>query len=157
MYLGIVLKGSLVENLMTYLSPNNPPKPVHPLDILDQSYSGYIIDIIENFKGIIEWRLDCESLCALFLLVARHFPALKQDLSDAELPCSPEALILRLKVAGLIIEDRKGYFLSDTARERRAGVFSKMLADPSWRDALEQVKEDLMVFAETEGIPLAIA
>ena len=88
--------------------------------------------------------------------MARHFPALKQDLSDAELPCSPEALILRLKVAGLIIEDRKGYFLSDAARERRAGVFSKMLADSSWRDALEQVKEDLMVFAETEGIPLAI-
>ena len=157
MYLEIVLKSSLLENSMTYFSPSIPPQPIHPLDILHQSHAGYIIDIVENFKGVIEWRLDRESLCALFLLVSRHFPALKQDLSDAELPCSPEALILRLKVAGLIIEDRKGYFLSDTARERRAGVFSKMLADPSWRDALEQVKEDLMVFAETEGIPLAIA
>ena len=156
MYLEIVLKSSLLENSMTYFSPSIPPQPIHPLDILHQSHAGYIIDIVENFKDIIEWRLDRESLCALFSLVSRHFTALKQDLSDAGLSCSPEALILRLQVAGLIIEDRKGYFLSDTARERRAGVFSKMLADPSWRNALEQVKEDLMVFAETEGIPLAI-
>ena len=68
MYLEIVLKSSLLENSMTYFSPNIPPKPIHPLDILDQSHSGYIIDIIENFKGILNGDLIAKACVPFFYL-----------------------------------------------------------------------------------------
>ena len=142
---------------MTCLHPDPQTTFVHPVEIMDHPLSGYILDIVYKFKDRLVWNLDHESLCGLLTLALRYFPALNAHSPGPNTYPSTEALIRRLQVAGHLVQDRQGFALTDMGKKRRHGVFRASLADPLWRQALDHIEEDLMVFAETEGIPLAIA
>lgn len=142
---------------MTCLHPHPQTTFIHPLEIMDHPVSGYILDIVYNFKEHLVWRLDHESLCGLLSLALRYFPALNVCSQSTNACFSNEALIRRLQVAGHLVQDRQGFALTDMGNMRRQGIFRAALADPVWAETLEQIEEDLMVFSETEGIPLAIA
>jgi hypothetical protein len=142
---------------MTCLHPDPQTTFVHPLEIMDHPLSGYILDIVYKFKDRLVWNLDHESLCGLLTLALRYFPALNVHSQDTNACPSTEALIRRLQVAGHLVQDRRGFALTDMGKKRRYGVFRALLADLLWTQAIDHIEEDLMVFAETEGIPLAIA
>lgn len=140
---------------MTCLHPDPRSAFVHPLKIMDQPVSGYILDIVDKFKGILAWRLDYETVTALLSLALKYFPTLSDQ--DDKTCSSPEALVRRLQVAGYLAHDRQGLTLTTAGKERHRTIFHLALAEPIWVKALAQMEEDLMVFAETEGMPLAIA
>ena len=117
--------------------------------------SGYILDIVDKFKGTLAWRLDYETVSALLSLTLKYFPTLNDQ--DNKTCSSHEALVRRLQVAGYLAHDRQGLTLTTAGKERHRTIFHPALAEPIWVKALAQMEEDLMVFAETEGVPLAIA
>ena len=142
---------------MTYLHSDLRTTFIHPLEIMDHPISGYIIDIIYNFKDRLVWSLDQESLTGLLSLGLRYFLRLNGKIQGDETYPSIEGLILRLQIAGHLVKDEHGLDLTDIGKERRRKAFHMLLTDPVWMQAIEQIEEDLMVFAETEGIPLALA
>lgn len=140
---------------MTCLHSGSQATFVHPLKLMDQPISGYILDIVYKFEKILAWRLDYETLSALLSLALRYFPSLNDQNNEA---CpSTEALIRRLQIAGHLAYDGYGLALTVAGKKRHRTIFRLALADPVWMHALERIEEELMVFAETEGVPLAIA
>lgn len=142
---------------MTCLHSDSQTTFIHPLEIMDHPISGYIIDIIYNFKDRLVWSLDQESLNGLLSLGLRYSLGLNGKVQSDETYPSIEGLILRLQVAGHLVKDEHGLALTDIGKERRRKAFRVLLTDPIWTQAIEKIEEDLMVFAETEGIPLALA
>lgn len=142
---------------MTHLRPDPQSTTIHPLEVIDQPAAGYVLDLVRRFQGCFAWRLDQDSLRGLLTLAARHFPALRiHDCADRLHP-SQDALIRRLQVAGDLACDRQELSLTDKGERRCNATFHAALTAPIWVKALEQIQEDLMIFAETEGIPLAMA
>lgn len=137
---------------MTLLRPVPRSLAIHPLEVLNHPAAGYVLDLVRRFQGSFEWRLDQESLRGLLSLASRHFPALRiHDRGDGIHP-SHETLIRRLQTAGDLACDRWGLSLTDKGERRCDSAFRAALSAPIWVEALEQVEEDLIIFAETEGI-----
>lgn len=142
---------------MTHLHLCPPSKSIHPLEVIDQLDAGYILDIVRRFRNFFVWQLDQESLCGLLSLVARHFPELRISGCGSKLHPSYEALIWRLQIRGDLACDKEGFRLTDKGERRCNSAFKAALVAPLWVEAVEQIKEDLMIFSETEGVLLAVA
>lgn len=140
---------------MTCLLSDHRPLFVHPLEALDQSMAGYLLDLIRRFRHAFGWRFDHDSLHSLLFLAQRHVPELRigPDGQGAHPSCA--SLIRRLQMAGDLAQDERGLALTPRGEARRRSTFRIPLAAPAWHAALERICEDLTIFAETEGVPLA--
>ena len=142
---------------MTHLHLDPQFRSIHPLEVIDQLDAGYVLDIVRKFRSFFAWPLDQESLCGLLTLAARHFPALHIGGYGNKLHPSYESLIWRLQIRGDLAYDEQGFRLTDKGEKRCNSTFKAALVAPLWGEAVEQIKEDLMIFSETEGVLLAIA
>ncbi|WP_207101621.1 hypothetical protein [Paracoccus shandongensis] len=131
---------------MTHLIADPLSTNIHPLRVLDLPAAGYILDLARKFGCAFGWRFDAESLSGLVQLALQHVPGLEIR--------SCESLIRRLQLAGDLVQGDRGLELTPGGRERCQSTFHALLTAPEWRQAIDQIREDLSVFSETEGIPL---
>lgn len=142
---------------MTCLYPDNRSIAIHPLEVLDQPAAGHALDLAQRFRHCFGWRFDGESLHGLLLMALRHFPRLKIAAGASKDHPSCESLIRRLQLAGDLAQTGQGLVLTPQGEGRLRSTFLAVLAAPEWHQALERIAEDLAIFAETEGMPLAMA
>lgn len=131
---------------MTHLIADPVHAAIHPLKVLDLPAAGYILDLAEKFGRSFAWRFDAESLSGLVQLASQYVPGLKIQ--------SCEALVGRLQLAGDLVQGARGLELTSCGRDRCRSTFRALLAAPAWREAIDQIREDLSVFSEMEGVPL---
>lgn len=131
---------------MTHLIADPLHATIHPLKVLDLPAAGYILDLVDEFCFAFDWRFDAESLSGLVQLAAQHVPGLEIR--------SCEALIRRLQLAGDLAQGDRGLELTPCGRARCRSTFRTFLTAPAWCEAIDQIREELSVFSETEGIPL---
>lgn len=140
---------------MTCLRPGVQSFSNLPLEVINQPAAGYILDLVSEFRNYLEWRFDHDVLQGLLFLALQHISAPDAQSGSDHVYSSWKALILRLQVAGDLAQDEQGFLITVQGEKRRSSTFRDVLRVPAWSQALEQVHEDLVNFAETDGVPLA--
>lgn len=137
---------------MPYSRPNADPGL--SMIVVDTPAAGFLLDLVHVFGPVFDGGLDSQALRSVALMAARHLEAQGSREAGALLdPSLCAGLIKRLRLTGQLACDADGR-LALTARGRLQ-VRDRLAArdrNPAWQAALRQVRDELMLFSDYEGM-----